>query len=423
MFSRPPPLGLFYKFPHRTLMNHDSEQPVIMAPNRGKLRVPFTIKRICCIASVVFLGVGILVVHDLMTSRAFIIAERSALAVQTSRFMSQQFGTTITAADYVLRDMTTKVTVEELDLASSEPEVAKRLSAFSREKLATLPGVYGLSVLDHRAVFVGAADESLVGVQSNSKLHVAPGQTLDNKTYIEYVPHFKSANKQPAILVSRPILSSEGRMRGGALAAIMLSSAQDWIETFHINQSDTMALVDQDGVLLASNPRKPETIGKVLKTPPGLPRLGDQSDSAAFIGVSPLDGHKRIYGVSKVEHIPLSIIVGYDEASCLREWRQRAWQAVVGFATLLWMLWLLLSHYAKIEALKAQSERKNKELQEALENIKTLKGMIPICASCKKIRDDEGYWQDVAVYVRDHSEAEFSHGICPDCMAKLYPEY
>lgn len=67
--------------------------------------------------------------------------------------------------------------------------------------------------------------------------------------------------------------------------------------------------------------------------------------------------------------------------------------------------------------------RLNAELQQALAEIKTLRGIIPICASCKKIRDDEGYWHDVAVYIRDHSEAEFSHGICPDCGKKLYPEF
>ncbi|MBM4341671.1 MAG: response regulator transcription factor [Deltaproteobacteria bacterium] len=62
------------------------------------------------------------------------------------------------------------------------------------------------------------------------------------------------------------------------------------------------------------------------------------------------------------------------------------------------------------------------ELQRALTEIKTLRGIVPICASCKKIRDDAGFWQQVEVYVRDHSEAEFSHGICPECMKKLYPE-
>lgn len=68
-------------------------------------------------------------------------------------------------------------------------------------------------------------------------------------------------------------------------------------------------------------------------------------------------------------------------------------------------------------------EEKNDVLQRQLKEIKVLKGFIPICASCKKIRDDKGYWTQVEKYVADHSEAKFSHGICPDCAKKLYPEY
>jgi hypothetical protein len=63
------------------------------------------------------------------------------------------------------------------------------------------------------------------------------------------------------------------------------------------------------------------------------------------------------------------------------------------------------------------------ELQEALRNIRTLHGLIPICSSCKKVRDDRGYWQQVEVYIRDHSDAEPSRGICPECFKKMYPKY
>ncbi|MBF0545630.1 MAG: response regulator [Candidatus Riflebacteria bacterium] len=64
-----------------------------------------------------------------------------------------------------------------------------------------------------------------------------------------------------------------------------------------------------------------------------------------------------------------------------------------------------------------------KELQKALEKIKILSGIIPICASCKKIRNDKGYWEQIEVYIRDHSEAEFSHGLCEECRDRLYPEF
>ncbi len=71
------------------------------------------------------------------------------------------------------------------------------------------------------------------------------------------------------------------------------------------------------------------------------------------------------------------------------------------------------------EALKVM----NIELQEKIVEIKALSGLLPICASCKKIRDDKGYWEQLEGYISKHSDATFSHGICPDCMETLYPKY
>lgn len=63
-----------------------------------------------------------------------------------------------------------------------------------------------------------------------------------------------------------------------------------------------------------------------------------------------------------------------------------------------------------------------KQLQQALAEVKTLRGIIPICMFCKQIRDDKGYWEQVEVYVHKHSEADFSHGICPNCLRERYPK-
>ncbi|MCP3927936.1 MAG: hypothetical protein GY705_02410 [Bacteroidetes bacterium] len=63
-----------------------------------------------------------------------------------------------------------------------------------------------------------------------------------------------------------------------------------------------------------------------------------------------------------------------------------------------------------------------KKLQEAIAQIKTLSGMLPICSSCKKIRDDKGYWNQIESYIQDHSDVGFSHSICPDCAKKLYAD-
>ena len=63
------------------------------------------------------------------------------------------------------------------------------------------------------------------------------------------------------------------------------------------------------------------------------------------------------------------------------------------------------------------------ELQKAMSRIKVLSGLLPICSSCKKIRNDKGYWDQLEAYISKHSEAHFSHSICPECAKKLYPEF
>jgi CheY-like chemotaxis protein len=68
-------------------------------------------------------------------------------------------------------------------------------------------------------------------------------------------------------------------------------------------------------------------------------------------------------------------------------------------------------------------ERAYRNLQDAHYRIKTLSGMLPICSHCKKIRDDRGYWNQLEEYISEHSQAEFSHGICPECVKKHYPDY
>ncbi|MFA5728602.1 MAG: histidine kinase N-terminal 7TM domain-containing protein [Candidatus Neomarinimicrobiota bacterium] len=76
------------------------------------------------------------------------------------------------------------------------------------------------------------------------------------------------------------------------------------------------------------------------------------------------------------------------------------------------------------EKKKAEAEREKliRDLQEALNQVKTLSGLLPICSHCKKIRDDKGYWSEVETYIHSHSDVDFSHGICPECLKKYYPE-
>ena len=71
---------------------------------------------------------------------------------------------------------------------------------------------------------------------------------------------------------------------------------------------------------------------------------------------------------------------------------------------------------------QVRKKRLIRRLQKALDEVKTLSGMIPICANCKKVRDDKGYWDQIETYIHKHSNADFSHGICPECAKELYPD-
>ncbi|MGC8658645.1 MAG: response regulator [Desulfomonilaceae bacterium] len=86
-------------------------------------------------------------------------------------------------------------------------------------------------------------------------------------------------------------------------------------------------------------------------------------------------------------------------------------------------LLLTVNDITSIKTAEEENRKLIEELQKALAEVKTLSGFLPICSSCKKIRNDKGYWEQIESYIRDHSEAQFTHGICPECARKLYPEF
>lgn len=85
------------------------------------------------------------------------------------------------------------------------------------------------------------------------------------------------------------------------------------------------------------------------------------------------------------------------------------------------LLWKAVRHAIQRHGLMREKERLVGELQDALRNVQILQGLLPICSACKRIRNDNGYWQQVEEYFTRHSNAKFTHGICPECVKSLYP--
>ena len=112
--------------------------------------------------------------------------------------------------------------------------------------------------------------------------------------------------------------------------------------------------------------------------------------------------------------VPVNIVSGIIQAysASMLPW-SLAFMILNGLMGLFW---------GKIKLADEEKKKIIAQLQKALAEVKTLSGFLPICASCKKIRDDKGYWNQIEAYISEHSEAEFSHGICPECSEKLYPD-
>ena len=124
-----------------------------------------------------------------------------------------------------------------------------------------------------------------------------------------------------------------------------------------------------------------------------------------------------------LEDITLHKITNYHVTESLGERLEFIFTAVLfSFVSLIIPFKFALKRIKEREAEEREQDKLIKELRVALDEVKTLKGIIPICSHCKHIRDDKGAWSQVEEYVSEHTEAEFSHGICPKCMQKHYPE-
>lgn len=98
------------------------------------------------------------------------------------------------------------------------------------------------------------------------------------------------------------------------------------------------------------------------------------------------------------------------------------WKVLVNRFLAVFAIWSVTILSLQRKTIAEEKERAVKERERALEDIRVLKGLIPICSSCKKIRDEQGHWNQLEAYISKNSEADFSHGICPDCKKALYPE-
>lgn len=258
------------------------------------------------------------------------------------------------------------------------------------------------------------------------------------------------ANKDTmTIFVNHKVFDYDGKFIGAAGIGLEVTSVKQLIDKYQQKYKRNIYFTDTSGAIVLHTEGKQNTI-KTLQSMEGLSTIAGQILSSEK-NISTFErGGKTVHFHSRF--IPeLNWYLLVEQAEDLTT--QHIFKALIvnlllcAFITLI--IILLLNFTAKtyannlanlarddkrlraintgqeIEITKQNEElvKKNAILQDALTEVKQLSGLLPICASCKKIRDDKGYWNQIEAYISAHSEAEFSHSMCPECAKEFYPEY
>jgi hypothetical protein len=218
------------------------------------------------------------------------------------------------------------------------------------------------------------------------------------------------------VILSRRLDHPDGRFAGVVYAAITIKQLTQSMSLINLGSHGTVTLRGADLGFFAKYPPVP-SLGNVVGRREASPTLQELLQQGQMAGVytarGGLDGVERTFSYLKVGGLPLILHVGLASEDYLAQWRDqvRRYSVFLGLFLLIssGLAWLL-QHTLR------------REQEKALEEVKELRGLLPICAACKKIRDDAGYWNQIESYIQAHSAATFTHGICPDCMAKVYPD-
>jgi len=229
-----------------------------------------------------------------------------------------------------------------------------------------------------------------------------------------------------AIILARRINRRDGSFGGVVYGAMELEKLKARFASVSIGREGAIALRDPDLAMIARHGGFQDTTGQTAISPEFQARIQAGHGSGTYTASTAVDGVARIHSFVKLQPYGQYLNVGLGRREVFEPWRRELHQTVGFLAVFILLLgasaWMGASVWQHRQRAEAEREQVILELQRALAEVKALSGMLPICSSCKKIRDDQGYWNQIETYIASHSEAQFTHGICPDCIGLLFPE-
>ena len=314
-------------------------------------------------------------------------------------------------------------------------------------KLRLLPQIQDVVLLDSKGLVIYSS-------RKKQKIDI-PAFADHRDAWLEFSVNSLIVEKNKAkIVLSRRIENQKGAF-GGVLGAVVDPDYfYDRFSEYLDVDMEAIALVDISGEVLTGWFRETNSEKKFIGADiRDLPCFSSFSETLLSSGGSAnYEDGQHIVSVHQLQGFSFYVAVSYSRKNVLKKWRIEAVRdtATIFFTTLIAAFTLtyaqrhrqrrkkaekeLYAHHERLEKTIAQRTeqltaanqklmQKNEALETALVEVKTLSGLLPICAHCKKIRDDKGYWNQLEAYLGQHSDITLSHGICPECFSEHYPDY
>jgi len=375
----------------------------------------------------VWLGVGFLILNLFVILMAMVSLRQSrkhyreraiATAQNLSLVLDHYVTDTLSKADLAVLAVK-----DEVERTLADPKGKPRdLDAFIRRQHERVPELVALRTSNAQGVINhGSTNEADTLVSAADRAHFIRLRDVPDAGRVISKPLVGRLTGTWVIIVARRLERPDHSFAGMAVAVVGLEQFQKAFSDLDLGRHGSVALRDLDLGLIARFP-EPTSAGTAVGQQVVSREFQAFAQSGRREGIfetrTPFDRVQRTFSARRIAGQPYYLLVGVAEQDYLAPWRLEVIQEsmeVLLFASLtlvatgfMWRAWL-------------RQRAAHENLGKLLAEVKTLGGMLPICSHCKKIRDDKGYWNQIEAYLNEHIEAEFTHGICPDCAKEIFP--
>ncbi|MBK7293990.1 MAG: hypothetical protein IPI84_09520 [Holophagaceae bacterium] len=373
------------------------------------------------------LGAGFLVLNLFVVVMAA-VSVRTSLRNHQERAIATAQNLSLVLDHYVAdtlgkADLAVSAVKDEVERRLADPKAnAQDLDAFIQRQHARVPSLLALrtanaeGVIDH-----GSGQEAKTRVSSADREHFIKLRDDPGAGVVVSKPLVGRLTGSWVVIVARRLEHPDHRFAGMAIGVIALGDLQRAFSALDVGSRGSVALRDLDLGLVARYP-EPVPAGTAVGSQVVSREFRAFAQSGRQAGIyralTPFDQVQRTFSVRRVQGWPYYLVVGLAEQDYLRGWWREVYREFGGAAL---FLCLTLVVFLLLRRTWLRQRAAHEHLERLLAEVKTLGGMLPICSHCKKIRDDKGYWNQLEAYLNEHTEAEFTHGICPDCAKEVFP--